>query len=338
MSLAVRLNVITYPVEAEERAELDRVGADLLAIEGQRPEEILETATDCDALLVVSAYIPGSVIERLTQCRVISRLGAGTDRIDIEAATRCGIVVVNVPDFCLNEQAEHTMALLLAFARRLPRMTAAMLQCDWSARHDAGVHRVAGRALGLLGFGAGAKAVAERARGFGLRLLAWARTPDRHRADADRLGVELLGLDQVIEQSDFLSIHLPLTPETRHLIDAARLARMKPTSVLVNTARGPVVDEGALIDALRSKRIAGAALDVFEGIDVFNLPPESLAASKHPLMGLDNVILTPHCAGSSVESTFDSKIRGARNAAAVLAGKWPASVVNPGVRPRSPLG
>jgi D-3-phosphoglycerate dehydrogenase / 2-oxoglutarate reductase len=331
---AVRLNAITYPIEPAERAELQRAGAELAAIEGQRPEEILDAAADCDALLVVSADVPGSVIERLSRCRVISRLGAGTDRIDIDAATRSGMVVANVPDFCLNEQAEHTMALLLALARRLPWMSAAMSRGDWSARHDPGVHRIAGRTLGLVGFGGGAKAVAERARVFGLRLLAWARTPDRHRADADRIGVELLGLDRLLEQSDFISIHLPLTPETRYLIDRTKLARMKPTAVVINTARGAIIDESALVDALQHKRIAGAALDVFEGIDVFALPGKP---ASHPLMELDNVILTPHCAGSSVESTLDSKVRGARNAAAVLAGKWPAAVVNPGVRPRFQL-
>src|SRR5207244_6680382 len=124
MFQAVRLNAITYPVEPGERAELARVGSEFVAIEGQRPDVILDAAADCDALLVVSAYVPGSVIERLSRCRVISRLGAGTDRIDIDAATRSGIIVANVPDFCVNEQAEHTMALLLAMARRLPWVTA----------------------------------------------------------------------------------------------------------------------------------------------------------------------------------------------------------------------
>src|SRR5215204_557760 len=147
---AVRLNAVTYPVEPGERAGLARVGCDLVEIEGQRPEEAIAAAADCDALLVVAAYVPGSVIERLSRCRVISRLGAGTDRIDVEAATRAGIVVANVPDFCLNEQAEHTMALLLALARRLPWMSAAMARCDWSARHDPGVHRIAGRTFGLV--------------------------------------------------------------------------------------------------------------------------------------------------------------------------------------------
>jgi D-3-phosphoglycerate dehydrogenase len=331
---AVRLNAVTYPVESEERAELARCGAEMIAIEGRRPEEILHTARDCDALLVVSAYVPGSVIEELRRCRVIARLGAGTDRVDVEAATRRGIVVSNVPDFCLNEQAEHTLALLLAWGRRLPYMTDAMRRGDWSARHHPGVHRIAGQVLGLVGFGASAQAVAVRARALGLRLLAWARNPPKYQHIAVAAGVDLVAIDRLLEESDFVSVHLPLTAETRHLLDAGRLARMKPTAVLINTSRGAVVDEAALVEALRSGRIGGAALDVFEGIDVFAPPGPP---PDHPLLGLDNVILTPHCAGSSVESTRDSKLRGVRNAADVLSGRWPRHVVDPSVQPRFPL-
>ena len=334
MFRAVRLNAVTYPVEPGERAELERAGAEFLAIEGQNPEEILAAAGECDALLVVSSKIPGTVIEQLKRCRVISRLGAGTDRIDIETATRCGIVVANIPDFCLDEQAEHTLALLLAFARRLPYMTEAMRRGDWSARGHPDVHRIAGRTLGLIGFGASARAVAVRAASFGLKLRAWTRSPAKYANEARRLNVQLVDLDGLLLECDFVSIHLPLTPETRHLLNADRLAKMKSTAVLVNTARGAVVDEAALVEALQRKRIAGAALDVFEGIDVFALPGEP---PRHPLMNLDNVILTPHCAGSSVESTLESKMRGARNAVAVLQGRWPGSVVDPDVRPRFPL-
>jgi D-3-phosphoglycerate dehydrogenase / 2-oxoglutarate reductase len=334
MYKAVRLNAVTYSVDPAERALLEQGGASLVEIEGQQPDEIIAAAADCDALLVVSARVPEAVIECLTACRVIARLGAGTDRIDVAAATRHGIVVSNVPDFCLNEQAEHTLALLLAWARRLPYMTAAMRRGDWNARHHPGVHRIAGQTLGLVGFGAGARAVAIRARGFGLRLLAWARNPAKHEADASAQNVELVQLDQLLRESDFVSIHLPLTPETRHFLDARRLALMKPTAALVNTARGPIVDEAALVDALREGRIAGAALDVFDGIDVFALPAEP---PRHPLLELDNVILTPHTAGSSMESTRESKVRGVDNAVHVLRGRWPAHVVNPDVRPRFPL-
>src|SRR5437773_5076907 len=170
---AVRRNAQTYPVEAVERETLESTGTEWLAIEGQQPDEILQVAHDCDALLIVSARVPGSVIDRLSRCRVLSRLGAGTDRLDIPAATRRGIVVANVPDFCLDEMAEHVMALLLAWGRRLPLMMDAMHRGQWSARHHPEVHRIAGQTLGLIGFGQSARAVARRAAAFGMRLLAW---------------------------------------------------------------------------------------------------------------------------------------------------------------------
>ncbi len=151
---------------------------------------------------------------------------------------------------------------------------------------------------------------------------------------AQRLGVRLLPLDQVLAESDYVSIHLPLADDTRGLVDARRLALLKPAAVLINTARGAIVDEEALVEALRQRRIGGAALDVFDRLDVFALAgtPQS-----HPLLSLDNVLLTPHCAGSSVESSLDSKTRGARHAAEVLQGFWPRHVVNPDVVPRQPL-
>ena len=333
MLKAVRLNAVTYPIEDVERTELARAGAEFIEIEGQEPHEILAAAEDCDALLVVSSRVPASVIERLSRCRVIARLGAGTDKIDVAEATRQGIVVTNVPDFCLNEQAEHTLALLLAFARRLPFMMEAMRTHNWSARHHPGVHRLFGQTLGLIGFGASARAVAQRASAFGLRLRAWVRDPAKYRVLAEQLQVELVPLDRLLSDSDFVSIHLPLCDETHHLLSAERLARLKPTAVLINTARGAIVDEAALVTLLQQRKIAGAALDVFEGIDVFALPGTSAA---HPLLELDNVILTPHCAGSSVESSRESKVRGARNAADVLLGIRPQFVVNPAVVPRFP--
>ncbi len=331
---AVRLNADTYPVEPEEVRTLAEAGAELVCIEGQQPDDILRAARDCDALLVVSSHVPETVIAQLTRCRTIARLGAGTDKIAVEAATQHGIVVSNVPDFCLGEQADHTMALLLSFARRLPYMQDAMRQGQWTARQHAGVHRIAGKTLGLLGFGASAQAVARRAAGFGLQLLAWTRSPDKYRELASTLGVRLLPFDQLLGRSDFVSIHLPLTALTRHLLGVAELASMKPDAVLINTSRGAIVDEAALVECLRRGAIAGAALDVFEGIDVF-APPG--APAQHPLLTLDNVIATPHCAGSSVESSYESKTRGAQHAAAVLGGQWPAHLVNPEVVPRFAL-
>ena len=331
---AVRLNSGTYPMEPDERQVLAQAGIEVIGIEGQRDADVLDAARDCDALLVVSSYLPASVITQLTRCRTIARLGAGTDKIDVDVATQCGIVVSNVPDFCLGEQADHTMALLLSFARRLPFMQQAMRQGDWTARQHPGVHRIAGQTLGLIGFGASAQAVARRAAGFGLKLLAWTRSPANYSDTAATLGVTMVSLDKLLDRSDFASIHLPLTAQTRHLLDAPQLARMRPGAVLINTSRGAIVEEAALVACLQRRAIAGAALDVFETIDVF-APPG--APPQHPLLDLDNVIATPHCAGSSVESTHESKLRGAQHAIAVLNGHWPAHVVNPAVVPRFAL-
>lgn len=335
MSLcAVRLNADTYPVEPDEVKALAAVGAKLVCVEGQRPEEIVAVARDCDALLVVSAQVPEAVIAQLTRCRTIARLGAGVDKIDVEAATQHGIVVSNVPDFCLGEQADHSMALLLSFARQLPFMQAAMRRGHWTARQHPAVRRLVGRTLGLVGFGASAQAVARRAAGFGFKLQAWTRSPSKYGALAESLGVALVPLDRLLSSSHFVSIHLPLNADTRGLLATRELALMPSDAVLINTSRGAIVDEAALVTALQSRRIGGAALDVFESIDVFAPPGDP---PQHPLLELDNVIATPHCAGSSVESSHESKVRGAQHAAAVLNGRWPVHVVNPAVLPRFAL-
>jgi D-3-phosphoglycerate dehydrogenase / 2-oxoglutarate reductase len=328
--VAVRLDAVSYPVEESEHRELAIADAKLIAIEGQEPEEIVAAAENCDALLVISSSIPDAVVRRLSRCRVISRLGAGTDKIDVAEATQHGIVVANVPDFCTNEQAEHAFGLLLAWARRLPFMLDAMRRGNWTARNHAGVHRVAGQTLGLVGFGLSAQAMAARAVAFGMRVMAWTRDPAKYSAVAEHSGATLVSLERVLAEADYVSLHVPLNSETRGLITAARIALMRPSAVLINTARGALVDEAALVSALKERRIGGAALDVFDGIDVFALPGD-------PLLELDNVLLTPHCAGSSVESAIDSKTRGARHAAEVLLGRWPRHLVNPEVVPRYTL-
>ncbi|HVW01656.1 MAG TPA: C-terminal binding protein [Planctomycetaceae bacterium] len=325
---AVRLSARTYPIGDIEREVLAQADIELIGIEGQEPDEIVSAARDADALMVISSRVPGTVIDELRKCRVIARMGAGTDKIDIAAATRRGIVVTNVPDFCINEQAEHTLMLLLAFERKLPYMTDAMRRGFWTARSHPEVHRVAGQTLGLIGFGASAQAVAQRAAAFGLRVVACVRNPEKYATVAKQRGVQLVSFDELLATSDYISLHVPLTPETRGMLDANRIRQMKPTAVLINTARGALVDESALTVALQERKIRGAALDVFEQIDVFAEPGDPPA---HPLLELDNVILTPHCAGSSVESGVESQQRGTRNLVDVLNGRRPKHVVNPEV-------
>ena len=335
---AVRLNATLSPMSQYERDLFSE--HNLYPVEGEAntPATIIPRVADCDAIFVVSTALPESVIESLSRCRVISRLGTGTDKIDVAAATRKGILVTNVPTFCVEEQADHTMALLLALLRKLPQMAQAMSAGAWSkGRSQASTNqRLAGRVLGLIGFGNSARAVALRARGFGLRVIATRRNMDAPRAVADELGVAMMDLEEVIEQSDYLSLHLPLTSDTYHLFDEDLMRRMKPGAYLINTSRGAIVDEMALVELLREGRMAGAGIDTFEAIDVFveeERPPD------HPLLSLDNVILTPHVGAISVQAMEDVSNGGIGNAAAVLSGYWPPreKLVNPGVVPRFPL-
>jgi len=331
----VRLNAETFPVTEFERAACAAQGLRQVCIEAAG-DEILARAADCDALFVVAEALPAAVIEGLARCRVISRLGAGTDKIDVAAATRCGIVVANVPDFCVEEQADHTLALLLALIRKLPQMDRALREGTWTTARQAcrSIRRFTGRTLGLVGFGGSAKAVARRAAGFGLRLLACRRRLADD-AEARALGVELAPLETLLREADYLSLHLPLNEATRGLLNRERLAAMKPGAYLINTSRGALVDETALAEALRSGHLAGAGLDTFHDINVHGVehPP------RHPLLELDQVICTPHVAAFSVESSRDVAAGAVANAVAVLSGHWPRRdrVVNPQVIPRREL-
>ncbi len=335
---AVRLNAVLSPMSQYERDRFREHHLHPFEVEANTPATIVPRVADYDAIFVVSTALPEGVIESLSRCRVISRLGTGTDKIDVDAATRKGILVTNVPTFCVEEQADHTMALLLALLRKLPQMAQAMTAGAWNtARSQASTNqRLAGSVLGLIGFGNSARAVAQRAQGFGMRVLATRRNMDAPRDAAGELGVEMLGLEDLLEQSDYVSLHLPLTDETYHLLDRELLIKMKPGAYLVNTSRGAIVDETALVDLLQEGRLAGAGIDTFEGIDVFveeQRPPE------HPLLSLDNVILTPHVGAISVQAMQDVTDGGIANAAAVLSGYWPPAenLVNPDVLPRFPL-
>lgn len=334
----VRLNATLFPVSQPEAELCRKYGLRQIEIEASSPEEIAAQAAQCDALFVVSAPLPAETIRRLERCRVISLLGTGTDKIDVDEATRQGIVVTNVPYFCVEEQADHTFALLLAVARKLPQMDHAMRRGSWieSRRIASYNHRLAGQSLGLVGFGNSAKAVARRAVGFGMSVVATRRSKSLDDPVARELRVRMVDLASLLAESDYVSLHLPLTEETRHLLNRDRLALMKPGSVLINTARGAIVDEDALVGALRTEHLGGAGLDVFAQINVHN---ELEVAPDHPLLGFENVVLTPHVGAYSVEARRDVAMGGVENVVAVLSGRWPKreNIVNVGVVPRQTL-
>jgi D-3-phosphoglycerate dehydrogenase len=330
--LALRLNSETFPITLTERQKFQHAKVELSCAEMPLHEGARALLSRIDALLVVSAKVRQDTIQEMERCRVIVRYGSGTDNIDIESATQRGIVVANVPDFCLSEVADHTMALLLAVARKIVRMHEHTRSGEWQARASEEVHRIAGKTLGLIGFGAIAQQVARRARSFDLRVVAFDPALDRECAKA--LNVEPMELNELLRSADFISLHAPLTERTRHMIGESQLKQMKAGCILINTGRGGLVAEDALVRALSQKRIAGAGIDVYERLPMFDARPNFV---HHPLFDLDNVVLTPHSAGSSVESLEQLKSEGAEQAIAVLEGRAPRNFVNPTVRPRFPF-
>lgn len=262
---------------------------------------LLDAVRDADGLLCMHVPITRRLIASLSRCRVITRYGTGLDNIDLESAREAGIAVCGVHDYCTLEVADHTLALLLGWVRKIPQYNRFVVEKRWNERNlttgnwgCGPVHRLAGRTLGLLGFGHIAQAVSRRATGFGLRVIAWSPHLDPTLAAAH--GAERVTRDDLVREADFLSLHVPLTAETHHLVDATMFSAMKPGSVLINTARGGLVDETALVEALSSGHLAGALLDVYE---TSPLPPD------HPLRAFDNVLLTPHVAFYSEESLHD---------------------------------
>lgn len=322
---AVRLNAVTFPVSADERSILAGEGCGMRELEGATDAEISAAVADADAVMVVSAHLRAPVIGAMRRCRVVSRLGTGVDKIDLDEATRRGIPVTNLPDFCTEEVADHTLALLLAAARQLKLMESSM-RVGRQPRDIADLHRLSSRTLGMVGFGRIGRAVARRAAAFGMTLLAV--DPALTATEAAGAGVQKVDLGAALERSDYLCLLCPLTPATRGMIGRRELRRMKRDAVLVNTARGEIVNEDDLAAALRGGDIRYAALDVFAGIDVF--APDGFPVD-HPFFGLANVLLTPHMAAGSEEALADARRRGARAVVEVLAGRAPPHPVNPGV-------
>ena len=308
----------------EERSWVESAGAEFRLTNAYEEEALISNLREADIVVVSQAPITRRVMEGTPRCRCVVRYGVGVDNVEVAAATDLGIVVANVVDFCTEEVANHALLLLLACAKRLLPLDADVRAGHWRRTPLAGMPPVWGQTLGVVGLGNIGRSLVRKALALQMTVLGYDPYVQSQSID----GVRLVGLRELVEQSDFVSICAPLTTETRHLIGAAELALMKPGAIVINTARGPLVDEAALVEALRSGRIAAAGLDVFE--------EEPLPADS-PLLGLANVVLTPHTAGMSQASVQRVKTEVGQAAAAVLGGRWPKSVVNPDVRPRVPL-
>ncbi len=297
-----------------EQAILAPLGIELFEPGGVSEKQLVAAAANADAIVCNWAPVTSRVIEAATNCRVVCRSGIGLDNIDIAAASARGIPVTNVPDYCVTEVADHTLALLLAAARRVGFFHVRTKQGEYRLGAASPPDRLAGKTLGLVGLGRIGAAVAHRARAFGMTILGCTRSG----SDAG-VGCPVVPLAELLSQSDFVSLHLPATAASRHLVGPQQFAQMRPTAWLINTSRGSLVDEQALWQALQENRLAGAALDVFD--------PEPPDLTR-PLFRDERLILTPHAAFVSPESLVELRTRVARQVAAVLSGNRPENIVN----------
>jgi D-3-phosphoglycerate dehydrogenase len=288
------------------------LGAQLRLSASASAEDILAVARDADALIVCYAKITSDVIRGLSRCKVIGRTGLGVDNIDLPAARDSKIAVTYVPDYCIGEVSDHAMALMLSLVRKVAFSNTMVQSGRWEMAGVAPIRRLAGQVLGLVGFGNIPRAVVPKAKAFGLRVIA--HDPFVSAEAFASVGVEGVAFDELLALSDIISVHAPLTPKTRGMFGAAAFARMKAGAFIINTARGPLIEQRALVEALDSGHLGGAALDVVE--------VEPLAKDS-PLLGRSNVLLTPHTAFYSVEALVELQTKCATDVARVLSGEAP---------------
>jgi D-3-phosphoglycerate dehydrogenase len=301
--------------------------ADLVPLQTKKPDEFIEQAADCDALLnTYAGPITAEVMSRMPKCKIIARYGIGVDTIDLDAATAAGIIVTNNPSYCIEEVAEHTMALMLAAARKVAFYDRLVRSGRWEVPPGKPMFRLDGSTVGLIGFGNIARAVALRAAAFGMNVLY--ADPFVKQGQYDVPG-DSVPLDELLSESDFISLHPPLMRETRKMINDDAFSKMKKTAWLINCARGPIVDTDALVRALDAKKIAGAALDTTD--------PEPLP-NPHPLRDRDNVIINPHVAWYSEQAMVGLQAGAPGEVRRVLTGEWPVNVVNKAVKGKSRAG
>jgi len=301
--------------------------AELVALQTKTAEEFLSEAADCDALLnTYAGPITAEAMARMPKCRIIARYGIGVDTIDLQAATEAGIIVTNNPTYCIEEVAEHTMALLLACARKVAFYDRLVRAGRWEVPPGKPLFRLAGSTLGLVGFGNIARTVAVRAAAFGMRVLFTDPFVEEGQFDAPGKKTEF---SELLRASDYVSLHPPLIPQTRGMMNDEAFGKMKPTACLINCSRGPIVDTAALLRALDAGRIAGCALDTID--------PEPLP-DPHPLRGRENVLINPHAAWYSEQSMVGLQAGAPGEVRRVLSGQWPVNVVNRAVKGKSRAG
>jgi len=321
MAWKVLITDHVWPSTDPERAVLEAGGASVVVAPDGEEATLIELARDADAIMTCFAQVTENVVRAAERCVVIGRFGVGVDNIAVNTATELGIAVTYVPDYCVDEVSDHVMALLHAWNRRIALFDRSVKEHGWGSQPlTMRMMRLRGKTIGIVGFGRIGQAVAAKARAFGLNILA--ADPVVPAETVEDMGGRLVDLPALLAESDFVSLHTPLTEATRNLIDREELAMMKPDAFLINAARGPLVNEVALYEALTGNIIAGAGLDVM----VDNTPSQD-----HPLLSLDNIIITPHVAFFSQESTLELEQRAAAEVVSVIHGRMPDNLVNSAV-------
>jgi len=325
MGKKVLVTDYVWPSVEPERVVLAEIGAALVVAPDGSEETLVSLAKDVDGILTCFAKVTDAVVRAAERCVVIGRYGVGVDNIAVDTATKLGIAVTYVPDYCVDEVSDHVLALLLAWNRRVVLFDNSVKTTGWgSLPLTMRMMRLRGKKLGIIGFGRIGQAVCTKARAFGLEVVA--HDPFVSTDVAADLGATLVDMPALLSDSDFVTLHAPLLPQTTNMIGRAELGMMKPEAFLINAARGPLIDEDALYEALTQGQIAGAGVDVL----VDAAPPPD-----HRLLGLDNLLLTPHVAFFSQESTLELEERAAGEVASVLEGRMPDNLVNPNVLPHA---
>jgi D-3-phosphoglycerate dehydrogenase / 2-oxoglutarate reductase len=308
----------------EEKILYGSDAIELVAAQCRTEEEVIAACKDADGIINQYAPISKRVIDALSRCKIITRYGVGVNTIDLVAATDKNICVANVPDYCMDEVADHALALLLSWTRKVIVANQHVKNGNWDFKVTRPIYRLRGKTLGLVGFGKIPQSLAEKVKPLGLRLIA--ADPYFPENEAAKKGVELVSLDALCEQADIISVHAPLIPATKGMIGNKQFSQMKKKPLLINTSRGPVIDEASLLKALQQGQICGAALDVLE---------EEPISLNHDLLFMDNVILTPHVAWYSEEAEEEMRSKAALGIVDVLQhGEFPKYLVNKEVTSR----
>jgi D-3-phosphoglycerate dehydrogenase len=308
-----------FPDVQQERRAVEEAGGTLVVAQVVDEQELAELCKDADGVLTVRAPITKRVIAAMKRCRIIVRYGIGVDSIDIPAATERGIMVANVPDYCIDEVSDHALALLLMLSRQMNPAVALAKQESWSISKMPNLHRLRGQTCGLAGCGKIGSLLAGKAAALGMRILVYDPNLSENRSRA--MGVEQVSFVELLARSDFISLHMPLNEATHHLFGEASFAMMKSTACIINTARGGLIDEAALLAALDSGKIFGAGLDVMESETEFT--PTGIALVNHP-----KVIVTPHMAWLSEEARATLQARAIAQVLACLKGETPYGLIN----------